>query len=154
MTQEGFRYVSKKNNTGPSFELKKVQMLVARAIENPNADLVFYSAPSKSTEAVIAVFRKKGARKFSVHQAREYILYRIYDLKPEHFFRTHAQQWPDPRRKPLIVDEYGLRHNGVPWFIKFHFDCDDDALEAISFHPLEKDMNLANGQLLEKVWSS
>lgn len=141
-------------STGPTFDLEKVKVLIERALENPKSDLVFFSAPPKSTDAVIEVFRTKQGKKskMNTERAQKFILYRMYDLRPEHFARTHAKQWPDPQRPAHIVDEYGMRYDGVPWFIKFHLDSDGDMLEAISFHPVKDDLTLANGEVLEKGW--
>ena len=141
-------------STKPTFDLRKVKALIAKALDDPKADLVFFSAPPKSTDAVIEVFRAKQGKKskMNTERAQKYILHRIYDLQAHHFARTHAQQWPDPQRPAHIVDEYGMRYDGVPWFIKFHLDSDGNLLEAISFHPLKDDLTLASGEILEKSW--
>jgi len=118
------------------YDLQKVFPLVN------NRDVEFNS-PSRSIFEVIKFFDQKQKPCSNV-EAMEYIFEGILSLN-ENCFSRRILQWD------IVADEYGLQFEGENWYVKFLIDKDDDGefLEEISFHPLEKEMTLANGKKLK-----
>lgn len=135
------------------YPLEIVKQYVADALKNSNSEKVVFSAKSKSTNAVIEAFKTRG-KLMTQDQARSYILNHLNDLSPSDFYGKHAGQWGDPK---LIVDKYGIRRDGIPWFIKFYIEqkspeVPEEYLDSISFHPSTEDMKLENKTTIVKDW--
>jgi len=135
------------------YPLSTVKQYVADALENSNSEKVVFSAKSKSINAVIEAFKQKG-KLMTQDQARRYILNHLNGLSPSDFYDKHAGQWGDPK---LIVDKYGIRKDGIPWFIKFFVEqksetVPEEYLDSISFHPSTEDMKLENKAIILKDW--
>lgn|GEM_PF-3206833 len=132
------------------FDLAEIQQMVSDTLDKPARGKIIYSAKSKSIDRVISAFKSRG-RYLNSKKAEAYICYRLLELSATHFYQTEAGQWGDPK---FITDQYGMRHEGIPWFIKFSKDDETGKLDQISFHPLDRDMKLASGETLKKEWSS
>lgn len=132
------------------YPLPEVKRYVEAALKDPKGEKVWFSAPPKSFLAVVKAFQKRG--KFITEiQAQEYIFREILALTADNFKEQRAGQWGDPA---LVIDQYGIRKDGIPWLIKFFIDKDatGNFLQEISFHPSDRDMTLENGQLISKEW--
>jgi hypothetical protein len=132
----------------PTFNLDDIKRLAEQAIEDPKKGTLVFPAPRKSIHSVINTMRGRGLNLNSV-KAQTWICYRLLDLTPDHFYQSEAGQWGD---LSCVTDQYGIRYEGIPWFIKFRIEA--GKLEEISCHPLERDMTLASGTVLKKEWSS
>lgn len=131
----------------PHYSLEEVRKLAEQTLENPKRGKVVFTAKPKSIDKVIEAYRSRG-QSFSSDKAQKYIYYRLFELKAEDFHKSEHGDWG------FVTDQYGVRHNGIPWYIKFRLDKENGELDQISFHPLERDMTLANGKILKKEWSA
>jgi hypothetical protein len=94
----------------------------------------WFSAPTCSIDYVIHIVECTQA------EAELIILDGIVKLQNQDFSRR-LSMWGD------VADEYGLEaYLGYNWYVKFMIESGE--LEQISFHPCEKDMNLANGRTI------
>jgi hypothetical protein len=121
------------------YTLDDVKKLIVE-YRNGNNSSLWFAARTRSLDAVINVFmcNEKDAEKI--------ILDGIFRLQNSDFCRSNLQ-WG------LVMDEYGLEsYLGHNWYIKFYISKEDglEALEEVSFHPLEKDMHLTDGRILVK----
>jgi len=130
------------------YPLEEVKVLAQEALNNPDSNKVWFSAPPKSYESVIKALKKQGIT-VSTDGAQKYILREILNLSPADFMEQWAGQWDDPRR---VVDHYGKRKDGIPWFIKFDINRQENFLDELSFHPALKDMRLENKTVISKEW--
>jgi len=131
----------------PKFELQDVKRLVHEFIAGDH-DKVFFSLPRRSTSSVIQVF---GSAEFSQQHAEQLILRGILKLEVTDF---HKRIWMDKWQE--IMDEYGLEHyEGHNWYLKFCISDDGDGrfLNEVSFHPLEEDMRLPDGRVLDVTYN-
>lgn len=129
-------------------ERKKKPEAKSKKVQEPQSQKVYFTATSKSTESVIEVFRRKG-NFMSPPDAQKYILNGILELSDKDFFKREVGQW-DAR---LVTDQYGIKKDGIPWFIKFLIGKDElenECLEQISFHPTTVDMLLESGITISK----
>lgn len=118
------------------YSLQELKDLVVE-YRSGNGEALWFSARSRSLDCVVRVLSCTEVA------AECTILDGLVRLKDSDFCRSRLQ-WDD------VVDEYGLENYcGQNWYIKFMI-CQDDtkSIEQISFHPLEKDMILANGKIL------
>jgi hypothetical protein len=136
----------------PTYNLDQIKALVRSSMVNKNKeDLVFFSNLDKSVHEVVRTLKKKN-KMLTNSEAGDYIKKRIVeDLSVTDFYLSRAGHMNDPK---YIVDEYGLKYDGVPWFIKFALNNDQEELrlDEISFHPLKEDMKRANKTILKKDW--
>ncbi|MNL55361.1 hypothetical protein D3C87_1787690 [compost metagenome] len=128
------------------FPLAKVKKLIEEDLDNPEKERVIFSAKSRSIDAVIRVHRGLKGRRMTTEQAANFIKYRILELTDQNFQKSKIGQWGD---STFVVDQYGMIHEGVPYFIKFNIDEESDQLNEISFHPMERDMVLASGDVIK-----
>jgi hypothetical protein len=130
-------------STTPKFELNIVKQIVQNFLAG-NENSIWFSAPPRSTNYVIAIFL------CTEEEARTKITQGILSLK-ESDFSQRVVQW-----EADIADVYGLENYlGHNWYVKFLITYDDDEqiLEEISFHPLEKKLTLANGKILTVTYT-
>ncbi len=124
---------------GPKYPLEDVFKLIEqRAVD--------FSAPSRSLRAVQEFLEKNTPNGLSCREAESFIYEGIKQLTNSCFCRR-IHQWG------IVADEYGLFFMKINWYIKFAIEEDEDGkfLNEISFHPLEKNMKLANGKILDGV---
>lgn len=109
---------------------------------------VEFTSPSRSLNEVIKHFDKYQLP-CSNFEAEEFIYNGILKLDSNCFSETKLQ-WDNP---PDLVDVYGLQLDNENWYVKFSIGQDENGeyLDEISFHPLEKDMKLANGKILKGI---
>lgn len=115
----------------PKYPLSDVKELIYDCI---------FTAPTKSTNAVITFKRTKG-EKLTTTEAELWIREHLDGLVEADFFERRSQ-WD------AICDVYGKIIENQSWYIKFMIE--DGQLESISFHPAEEDMKLQSGIELEK----
>lgn len=62
----------------------------------------------------------------------------------ENDFCEQKYQWDE------VYDVYGLSFGGECWYVKFLLAEDEQGefVDQVSFHPIEKDMTLANNKVL------
>lgn len=96
----------------PHHSLNTVKMLIEDC---------WFSAPSKSLHAVIAVHRE-----LTMEAAAIYIKTALYQLENHHYAHS-VVMWDN------VADIYGMNYRGNPWYIKFFIE--NNCLEEISFHP-------------------
>ena len=130
------------------YPLEHVKKFAKTALENPESNKVWFSGPSKSYESVIIALKKKGIVVTTVG-AQKFILLEILNLTPDDFIEQRAGQFDQPKR---VVDQYGKRKHGIPWFIKFDINNEDDYLDELSFHPALRNMKLENKITISKDW--
>ena len=102
-------------------------------------DTLWFSAPSRSIDYVVQVVA------CDEQKAEEMILAGLCLLEPGDF-SSRVMQWD------MLCDVYGLENSeGHKWYVKFALSQDDSlpVLEQISFHPLEKDLKVADGRYLK-----
>lgn len=139
-----------------TYPLSDVRNHVNHAITNQGSTQVAFSLPHNSLDEVVKAFKKKG-KPVTQTQARDYVFTSILQLTPKDFFRTLGYRF-GALNQFIVVDEYGMRKDGIPWYIKYKIDPEDKALnlqaclDQISFHPLDKDMKLASNVTLSKEW--
>lgn len=121
---------------GGKYSLAVVKQLVDQYKQGNNTAL-WFSARSRSLDAVVKVLSCNDV------DAETTILDGLLKLKDSDFCRSNMQ-WN------TFVDEYGLENYlGINWYIKFTIEQNGvETLEQISFHPLEKNMRLADGRQL------
>ncbi len=122
---------------GGKYSLAVVKNLVDQYKQGNNTAL-WFSARSRSLDAVVKVLFCNEV------DAETKILDGLLRLKESDFCRSNIQ-WN------TVVDEYGLENYlGYNWYIKFTIERQSsvETLEQISFHPLEKNMRLADGREL------
>lgn len=120
----------------PKYPLSEVKRLINEWKQGKDAG--FFSAPSASTEYVIHIFSCRQ------EEAEKIILDGILKLEESGFGRQALQL------DVVVVDIYGLEsYLGYDWYVKFLIE--DGTLDEISFHPLERDLKLADGRNLESV---
>ncbi len=129
------------------YPLVEVKKFTKMALENPESEKVWFSAPSRSTHEVVKTLRSIGM-KVTSEKANEYIMNSIMQLTDSDFYRQEAGQWGF---KELITDQYGIRKDGIAWFIKFIIENGSDCLDEISFHETNSDMRLENGTTIKKA---
>lgn len=120
------------------FDLGEVKKLIL-SYRRGESNALWFSARTRSIDSVINVFSCNETAAESI------ILDGLMTLESADFCRSHLQ-WES------IVDEYGLENYlGFNWYIKFTLDDEEGikSLEQISFHPLEKEMKLADGRNLK-----
>ncbi len=115
----------------PLFPLTTVKELV---------DKCYFSAPTKSSHAVITVKRHNGI-KWQQHEAEHWIREQLKALCDDDFYKR-TPQWAIE-----FADVYGKEIDGESWFIKFLIK--DGELESISFHPAEEEMILQTGMKIK-----
>ena len=122
-------------------DLRKVKEL-AKRWKNGDEDCGVFTAQSRSIHYVARIL------KVDTDCAKDIVLDGIMKLQERDFCRR-VILWDCPDE---IGDEYGLKgYEGHNWYIKFSLS--DDLLEEISFHPVEKILKLANGEILEVTMS-
>lgn len=103
-------------------------------------------SPKSSTDRVVAVFQH-----MNLSEASDFIISEILKLNGTDFStQQYATGWN------LVWDIYGKQISGINWFIKFFVEPDQttglDYLAEVSFHPLERDLKLESGVVLERNW--
>jgi len=119
----------------PKYDLKQMQSLILSG----KLDKIWFSAPSRSIQEVIRVFRETDHPK-SNEEAIDFILKGLLRLAGEDFVKV-SPQWENE-----FADVYGLVFDGRPWFVKFIMS--DDGLEEISFHPPKEEMKTVGGKII------
>jgi hypothetical protein len=118
------------------YDLEFVRSLVC-SYQEGNQDALWFSAKSRSIDRVREYFACEYA------EAERIVLEGILKLEPEDFARQ-ALQWE------VVTDIYGLaNYLGENWYVKFAVETEPACLEEISFHPLEEDLRLKDGRILE-----
>lgn len=100
--------------------------------------------PRRSVFKVVDFFRCAGCSK-SNEEAEQYIVDNILELD-QRDFATRVLQWE------IVADVYGIENlDGENWYVKFYIETDDceKHVVGISFHPLEKNLLLADQRLLK-----
>lgn len=97
----------------------------------------------RATERVLEVMGFSTAT-----EAQEFICQGILKLTPDNFVRSiHIAQFDG------TYDEYGIRIENIPWYIKFTIypesELDDEHVNIPSFHPTESQLQ-TNSELLEQ----
>lgn len=127
----------------PHYSLEAVFALIDSYMIDGNENNVWFSAESRSIEAVIAAYRGTEKCKDRV-SAIDFILMGIKQLTDQWFWASHLQ-WG------VVVDKYGLIYDEKPWFIKFAIE--DNLLNEISFHPTEEEVKTVGGFIVPKAVS-
>lgn len=109
-----------------------------------HANKYWFAAPSRSVNKVIEVYAASGIPMTST-EAEVFIIQGVLALKEENFFQS-SMQWE------MVVDIYGLIHQGLPWYVKIGVQDDETEdgtkepwLHEISFHPPEKPFKTVGG---------
>jgi hypothetical protein len=123
----------------PAHPLSEVKKPVGAHLQT-NADTVWFSAPSRSTERVVALYPH-----FNVQEAVRFVLNGIMTLTEGDYCSSNTQ-WDTPK---LVADVYALTYDSKPWFVKFLIE--NGCLEEISFHPPEKTMKTISGKTIPGV---
>lgn len=109
-----------------------------------DTDRIFFSHKRKSFGAVSHV------AKVDNETAMTLIAHGLLELESENFCK---KIYLSGRSK--VSDVYGLgnfkQHN---WYVKFHLeeDVEGNYLDSISFHPLDEEMKLESGQVLDVTY--
>ena len=128
------------------YPLVEVKKFTKMALDNPESEKVWFSAPSRSTNEVVKTLGSIGM-KVTNEKANEYILNSIMQLTDADFYKREAGQWGVAE---LVTDQYGIRRDGIAWFVKFIIENGNDYLDEISFHETNSDMRLENGTIIKK----
>lgn len=116
------------------YDLRIVKQKIL-AWRNGAIDSGWFSAPKCSVEYVVFILQ------CDFQEAQNIIFDGILKLDNTDFAKS-VVVWGD------VADEYGLENYlGHNWYVKFLIDS-DGVLDDISFHPCERDMNLADGRTL------
>lgn len=120
----------------PKFSLIEVKRIVEDFLSGDREKL-WFSAPRRSLFVVARVLE------LDIDSAPLVVANGIMTLEEKDFSRT-VLQWD------TLADEYGLENfKGHNWYVKFRLETNDGSfLEEISFHPIEKELRLANGRVL------
>jgi hypothetical protein len=118
----------------PKYDLSTVQLLVHRNVP----DTIWFSAPSRSVDEVVRVYRTSATPK-NPTEAAAFILQGLLALTGGNFVER-LMQWG------TVADVYGLVFDGRPWYVKFVFE--DGVLEEISFHPPQRPMTTITGLVI------
>lgn len=120
------------------YALEDVKKLVNDAIGGTK-EAVWFSGKSRSINYVIHTFQCGEGH------AEHIVLQGLLKLQSKDFVKS-VMTVPPPDTQ--ICDEYGLGdYEGHNWYIKLAIE--DAALTAISFHPVERPLVLANGIKLD-----
>jgi hypothetical protein len=127
----------------PKFDLAEVKRLAQDYLAGRKASdgkrAIRFTAPSRSTEAVITVLY------CTVELANRKIATGLLSLEGKDFSERKLQ-WSE------VFDVYGLEaYEGHNWYVKFCIAVEDggvEYVEEVSFHPLEQVMVLADGRTL------
>lgn len=126
----------------PKHDLNKVKEIAEKFLSGA-INSVYFSAPSRSTEIVIE------ALLCTEQKARASIVTGVLHLTPGDFSHRTIQ-WNDPC---AVADVYGLeQYENIDWYVKFMFEEDElgePYLEQVSFHPVEKPLQLQDGRTLK-----
>ena len=118
---------------------------VFRIIDSGSLDRIWFSAKSRSVDAVIKAYAGSASPK-TVSDAEKFILSGIRALDDGAFVQS-AVQWGDAK---CIADVYSVMFDGKPWYVKFRIEENGD-LDEISFHPPEKDLVTVSGRKIKGV---
>ena len=118
----------------PKYDLNAIRQLCSTG----NRELIWFSATSRSTSQVIAVYAATDSPK-GYKEAVEFILKGLQALTTEDFVES-VLQWN------TVADVYGLVFDNRPWYVKFIFE--NGVLEEISFHPPEKPLKTVSGKTI------
>ena len=119
----------------PKYDLKQMQSLVKAG----DLDKIWFSAPSRSVNEVIRVFKETDNPK-DYQGAIDFILKGLLALTEDDFVKV-SPQWDNE-----FADVYGFIFENSPWFVKFILN--DDELEEISFHPPKEEMKTVSGKII------
>lgn len=126
------------------FDLDRVKQIVQEWLEG-NDDRMWFTPRKKSYGAVGFVLKEDDS------VAQEIIAMGIVKLNASSFCQ---QTYLSGRG--AVADVYGLEaYRGHNWYVKFfiHEEEGDECLASVSFHPLDVDMKLENGQTIEMTYS-
>ncbi len=102
-------------------------------------DKCIFNVAEKSLFAVITVKKHQG-NSMSTAQAESWIKDHLQTLSTEDFCERNTM-WGD---SSCVADVYLKTIEDVDWYIKFYID--DEYLEEVSFHPLEKEGVTVSGK--------
>jgi hypothetical protein len=135
------------NRGSPKFDLADVKRLAVAYLNGEKAAdgkrTVRFTAPSRSTEAVVAALLCAQV------VANRKIATGLLALHSKDFYGRKLQ-WGD------VYDEYGLEnYEGHNWYVKYCLvteDCGAEYIEEVSFHPVKKQMALKDGRTLKVTY--
>jgi len=122
---------------GPKYDLEEVKRIVREYLAGDDT-LVNFTAPRRSIDVVVTVL------KCTPHQATQKIASGLMTLT-EDDFSERVWQWND------VYDSYGLEsYEGHNWYVKYCLVTGNgDYIEEVSFHPVERELRLSDGRVLE-----